>query len=266
MTVSLIGYTNAGKSTLLNKLTGSDELAEDKLFATLDTRTRRWQLPSWGPVLLSDTVGFIRELPHSLIASFKATLEEARQADLLLHIADASNPNADEQIAAVYKVLEELDIREKDTILVLNQIDAIQEPGMLDRLKQKYPLAIPMSARTGEGLSRLAAAVSDALTHHFVDVDVETDVANGRLLALLAKNTEILSRTYTDDRVSVHCRVPRKFLGQLAPENATIKLRRDGSVNGSMNGHVNSNGHESLNGHADPESTYRDDKPIDEVA
>ena len=95
MTVSLIGYTNAGKSTLLNKLTGSDELAEDKLFATLDTRTRRWQLPSWGPVLLSDTVGFIRDLPHSLIASFKATLEEARQADLLLHVADASNPNAD---------------------------------------------------------------------------------------------------------------------------------------------------------------------------
>ena len=219
MTVSLVGYTNAGKSTLLNKLTGADVLAEDKLFATLDTRTRRWQLPGWGPVLLSDTVGFIRELPHSLIASFKATLEEARQADLLLHVADASNPNADEQIAAVYKVLEELDIREKDTILVLNQIDKVHEPGMLDMLKQKYPLAIAISARTSEGLSQLAAAVSEAqkLTHHFVDVDVETDVANGRLLALLAKNTEILSRTYTDDRVSVHCRVPRKFLGQLAP-------------------------------------------------
>ena len=160
-----------------------------------------------------------------MIASFKATLEEARQADLLLHVADASNPTAVEQIAAVYKVLEELDIREKDTILVLNQIDAIREPGMLDVLKQKYPLAIPMSARTGEGLSRLAAAVSDALTHHFVDVDVETDVANGRLLAYLAKHGEILSRTYTDDRVSVHCRVPRKFLGQLAPEQATDRLR-----------------------------------------
>ena len=94
MTVSLVGYTNAGKSTLLNKLTGSNVLAEDKLFATLDTRTRRWQLPGWGPVLLSDTVGFIRDLPHGLIASFKATLEEARQADLLLHVADASNPAA----------------------------------------------------------------------------------------------------------------------------------------------------------------------------
>ena len=124
MTVSLVGYTNAGKSTLLNALTGADVLAENKLFATLDTRTRRWQLPGWGPVLLSDTVGFIRDLPHHLIASFKATLEEARQADLLLHVADASNPAASEQIAVVYEVLEELGIEAKDTLLVLNKVDA----------------------------------------------------------------------------------------------------------------------------------------------
>src|SRR5690606_29383651 len=102
MTVSLVGYTNAGKSTLMNRLTNAEVLAEDKLFATLDTRTRRWMLPGWGPVLLSDTVGFIKNLPHHLIASFKATLEEARQADLLLHVADASNPAALEQIRAVY--------------------------------------------------------------------------------------------------------------------------------------------------------------------
>jgi GTP-binding protein HflX len=225
MTVSLIGYTNAGKSTLLNKLTGSDILAEDKLFATLDTRTRRWQLPGWGPVLLSDTVGFIRDLPHSLIASFKATLEEARQADLLLHVADASNPAAVEQIAAVYKVLEELGIQEKDTILVLNQIDAVHEPGTLDMLKHRYPMAKLVSARTGEGLTRLANAVSDALSRHFVDVDIETDVANGRLLAYLAKNGEILSRTYAEDRVSIHCRIPRKYLGQIQPNEAMINQR-----------------------------------------
>src|SRR5690606_39921756 len=96
-TVSLVGYTNAGKSTLMNKITGAGVLAQDKLFATLDTRTRRWQLPGWGPILLSDTVGFIRNLPHRLIASFKATLEEARQADLLLHVADASNPSVIDQ-------------------------------------------------------------------------------------------------------------------------------------------------------------------------
>ena len=249
MTVSLIGYTNAGKSTLLNKLTGSDELAEDKLFATLDTRTRRWQLPGWGPVLLSDTVGFIRDLPHSLIASFKATLEEARQADLLLHVADASNPNALEQIAAVYKVLEELGINEKDTILVLNQIDAIPEHGTLDHLKEHYPSAITVSARTGEGLNRLAAAVSNALTHHFMEVDLEMDVANGRLLAALAKHGEILSRTYADDRVSLHCRMPRKFLGQIPPMKHSSNSAAMDRL-GSAMAKNHSNGFAPTNGHA----------------
>jgi GTP-binding protein HflX len=259
MTVSLVGYTNAGKSTLLNKLTGSDVLAEDKLFATLDTRTRRWQLPGWGPVLLSDTVGFIRDLPHSLIASFKATLEEARQADLLLHVADASNLAVIEQINSVYSVLEELGIHEKDTILVLNQIDAIQDPGMLELLKQRYPMAMFVSARTGEGLSRLATAVSDALSHHFLDVDIETDVANGRLLACLAKNGEILSRTYADQRVSVHCRIPRKYLGQIAAEDARVNLRGVGH-DLARNGSAFTNAH-SANGASDVT-----DIKIDEVA
>jgi GTP-binding protein HflX len=230
MTVSLVGYTNAGKSTLMNALTGSDVLVEDKLFATLDTRTRRWQLPGWGPVLLSDTVGFIRDLPHQLIASFKATLEEARQADLLLHVADASNPAALRQIASVYSVLDELGIREKDTILVLNQIDRIREPGALDLLTQHYPAAVDLSARTGEGLSRLATAVSDALSQHFMDVDIETGVDNGRLLAYLAKTGEILSRTYAEDRVSVHCRMPRKYLGRIAADDGVVRMRSTGEI------------------------------------
>jgi GTP-binding protein HflX len=261
MTVSLVGYTNAGKSTLLNKLTGADVVAEDKLFATLDTRTRRWQLPGWGPVLLSDTVGFIRDLPHSLIASFKATLEEARQADLLLHVVDASNPAADEQIAAVYKVLEELGIREKDTILVLNQIDALHEPGALDMLRDRYPLAVPVSARSGEGLSRLATAVSDALSQHFLDVDIETAVSNGRLLASLAKNGEILSRTYAEDRVSIHCRIPRKFLGQISTDEAMINLRGVGHGL-PRNGNAFSNGHANGNGHATSQRVITDDQPM----
>lgn len=241
-TVSLVGYTNAGKSTLLNVLTGAHELVEDKLFATLDTRTRRWQLPGWGPVLLSDTVGFIRDLPHHLIASFKATLEEARQADLLLHVADAGNPAALNQIAAVYQVLEELGIREKDTILVLNQIDKIREPGVLDGLHRRYSSAIPVSAKTKVGLTRLASAVSEALTQHFLDVDIETDVANGRLLAYLAQHGEILSRTYVGDRVSVHCRMPREYLGRIRPEEAIIRPRTSTGeaiglgANGSPNG------------------------------
>jgi GTP-binding protein HflX len=236
MTVSLVGYTNAGKSTLLNKLTGARELAEDKLFATLDTRTRRWQLPDWGPVLLSDTVGFIRDLPHRLIASFKATLEEARQADLLLHVADASNSAALLQINAVYEVLEELGIGEKDTILVLNQIDRIADPSALETLKRHYPNAVAVSARSGAGIAQLAGAVSEALTQHFRDVDIETDVANGRLLAYLAQHGEILSRTFSGDRVSVHCRMPDKYLGRIRPADAVIRHRQ-------LDFHRNGNGH-----------------------
>ena len=155
MTVSLVGYTNAGKSTLMNALTQANVLVEDKLFATLDTRTRRWQLPHWGPVLLSDTVGFIRQLPHRLIASFKATLEEARQADLLLHVADVSNPAVYDQISAVYDVLQEIGIQEKDTLLVLNKIDSLHSQQQLEGVLKRYPNAVPISARTGHGTDRL---------------------------------------------------------------------------------------------------------------
>ena len=222
MTVSLVGYTNAGKSTLLNKLTGADVAVRDALFATLDTRTRRWQLPGWGPVLLSDTVGFIRDLPHKLIASFKATLEEARQTDLLLHVADAASPVALDQIRAVYRILEELGIEEKDTLLVLNKIDRLEPTRPLDRLLDHYPHAVPISARSGDGLPRLARAVSDALSRTFVDVDVETGVANGRLLAYLSAHGEILSQRYHDMRVTVHCRIPRKYLGRLHEADADV--------------------------------------------
>ena len=221
--VSLVGYTNAGKSTLMNGLTGAGVLAEDKLFATLDTRTRRWQLPGWGPVLLSDTVGFIRDLPHHLIASFKATLEEARQADLLLHVADAANPAVYEQIKSVYTVLEELDIQAKDTLLVLNKSDAVKERSDVDRLLNHYPHAIAISARSGTGLPQLAAAVSQALTRDFLDVDVETGVENGRLLAYLAAHGEVLSKRFTDSRVVVHCRIPRHYLAKLHERDTTIR-------------------------------------------
>ncbi|HEV3024630.1 MAG TPA: GTPase HflX [Pirellulales bacterium] len=222
-TVSLVGYTNAGKSTLLNVLTGASVLAEDKLFATLDTRTRRWQLPGWGPVLLSDTVGFIRDLPHHLIASFKATLEETRQANLLLHVADAGSPAVYEQIAAVYKVFEELGIEAKDSLLVLNKIDTLTDRARLDGLLNRYPNAISVSARRREGLARLSAAVSEALSRNFLDVDIETGVANGRLLAYLSAHGEVLSKQFSETRVVVHCRIPREHLCHIHDEQTTIR-------------------------------------------
>ncbi len=228
LTVSLVGYTNAGKSTLLNRLTGASVLAKDMLFATLDTRTRRWQLPGWGPVLLSDTVGFIRDLPHHLIASFKATLEEARQAHLLLHVADASSPMAFEQISAVYRVLEELDVQAKDTLLVLNKIDAIPDKMQLDALLDRYPQAIGISARSGLGLDRLSEAVSDALSHGFLDLDVEADVADGKLLAYLAANGEVLSKQFTESHVIVHCRVPQKHLGRIRESARHVRPHHNG--------------------------------------
>jgi GTP-binding protein HflX len=226
MAVSLVGYTNAGKSTLLNVLTGADVFTQDALFATLDTRTRRWQLPGWGPVLLSDTVGFIRDLPHHLIASFKATLEEARQAHLLLHVADGAHPAVYDQIAAAYKVLEEIGIQQKDTLLVINKIDAVPDRARLEGLLGRYPGAVTISARTGRGLPQLATAVSDALSRSFADVEVEMGVENGRLMAYLEAHGEVLSKRYHDTRAIIHCRIPQEYLGRIEEDGIVVRRRQ----------------------------------------
>jgi GTP-binding protein HflX len=173
-------------------------------------------------------VGFIRDLPHHLIASFKATLEEAHQADLLLHVADASNPAVFEQIASVFRVLEELHIEEKDAVLVLNKADAAASRHHIDRLLARYPNAVPISARTGQGLAQLSATVSDALSRNFLDVDIETGVDNGRLLAYLAAHGEVLSKRYHDNRVVVHCRMSREHLGRINEEATFIRPRVNG--------------------------------------
>ena len=229
MTVSLVGYTNAGKSTVMNALTAADVLAQDKLFATLDTRTRRWHLPNWGPILLSDTVGFIKNLPHRLVASFKATLEEARHADLLLHIADGSSPAVYDQIQAVYRVLEEIDIEEKNSLLVINKIDQMPTPHMLDMILNRYPHAVAISAVTKEGFDKLSMAVSDALSRSFLELNVQTDIANGKLMAFIAARGEILSKQFSDTEVSIHCRLPVKFAGQIDRTQATVsEVSEDG--------------------------------------
>src|SRR5215212_3734995 len=156
---SIVGYTNAGKSTLLNKITGASVLAEDTLFATLDPTTRRLRLPTNQNVLLSDTVGFIRKLPHDLVESFKATLEEVVEADLLLHVVDISHPQADEQIAAVNSVLEELGALQKPTLMAFNKIDRFQMNGEFGRYREKFPHAVAISARDGEGIPELLAEI-----------------------------------------------------------------------------------------------------------
>ncbi len=222
-TVSLVGYTNAGKSTLMNALTDAGVLVEDKLFATLDTRTRRWRLRGGGQVLLSDTVGFIRNLPHALVASFKATLEEARQADLLLHVVDASSPEAELQIQAVKSVLEELGLADHPTILVLNKSDRVPDRSYLDVLKAHHDDSVTISASSGEGLERLEQAVREALHERALDAEVETGVENGKVLAYLAQHAQIHNRVYDDNRVLLQCRLPRRCLDYLNEHGAHVR-------------------------------------------
>ncbi|MGI5831354.1 MAG: GTPase HflX [Thermoguttaceae bacterium] len=223
--VCLVGYTNTGKSTLLNRMTDSDVFVKDLLFATLDTRTRRWFLPGWGPVLLSDTVGFIRDLPHHLIASFRATLAEATGADLLLHVADAGNPDVNAQIKSAVEVLESLGIDEKDTILVLNKIDRV-EPERLLALKERYPMAVCVSARDGSGLDDLTCAVNELLSRGFMTVEVEAPIADGRLDAYLTREGEVLARNYDEDAATAvyNCRLPKHIVDKLSSRTG-ITLR-----------------------------------------
>jgi GTP-binding protein HflX len=222
-TVSLVGYTNAGKSTLMNALTGAGVLAEDKLFATLDTRTRRWQFSGGGHVLLSDTVGFIRNLPHELVASFKATLEEARQADLLLHVVDASNPEAEAQISAVKSVLDELGLTDHPTLLVLNKADRVPDRSYLDVLKAHHDESVTVSASTGDGLDRLAQAVRESLAEQALDAEIETAIGNGRVLAYLAQHAQVRDQSYDEDKVLLNCRLPRRCLGFLSEHGAHVR-------------------------------------------
>jgi GTP-binding protein HflX len=228
-TVSLVGYTNAGKSTLMNALTGAGVYVEDKLFSTLDTRTRQWHLKDWGRVLLSDTVGFIRDLPHHLIASFKATLEETRQARLLLHVVDASNEAAEEQIKAVNGVLKELGCADKPTLLVFNKVDRLPDRSYLDVLLKHHPRAVAVSAATGQGIDDLREAVMEALSADFADAEIETGAANGRVLAYLAAHAEIYRQQFQGEQVAIRCHLPKHLLHHIQGPDVRVRfLSEDG--------------------------------------
>lgn len=228
-TVSLVGYTNAGKSTLMNALTDAGVLSENKLFSTLDTRTRQWRMHDGRNILLSDTVGFIRDLPHHLVASFKSTLEEARQSRLLLHVVDASNPLAEEQIRAVESVLAELDCSEKPTLLVFNKVDQLPDISFLQALQSKHPYSVAVSAFKKLGVAELNQAVAARLDADLFHVHLEAEASNGKLLAWLKHHAREVTEQYKDDKVIVTCQVDEEVLGQAARLGAT-RLHGDDAI------------------------------------
>ncbi len=214
-TISLVGYTNAGKSTLLRCLTGAETLVADQLFATLDTKTRAWTLPSAKNVFLSDTVGFIRNLPHGLVASFHATLEEVRAADLVLLLVDASHPDALLQLEAVRQVLEEIGALKTPRVLVLNKIDAVPDRLALRLLGNGgVDPTVAISARTGEGLDRLAEEVERQITQRQTEAEFRIPAGAGKLLAFLAERGTILTREYDEGMVDLRVRLTRSDLAR----------------------------------------------------
>jgi GTP-binding protein HflX len=223
-TISLVGYTNAGKSTLMNALTGAGVVAKDQLFSTLDTRTRQWHIKDFGRVLLSDTVGFIRDLPHHLVASFKATLEETRQARLLLHVVDASNPIAVEQIHAVEQVLQEMGCRDRTEVLVLNKIDRATDPTLLASLMNQHPKAVAVSAATGQGFDELRDAIVEALSDQYVTAEITFPASDGRGLAWLGAHADIFRQQCSDANVIIRCHLPKHLLPRLAGPGVTVRF------------------------------------------
>jgi len=213
--VCLVGYTNAGKSTLLNLLTGADAYVADQLFATLGTKTRRWDLGNARDMLLSDTVGFIRDLPHHLVASFKATLEEAVYADLLLHVADASHQRVDQQVEAVDQVLDELGCSRDNRLLVLNKVDRIVDPSVVTVLAGKFPRALLVSAKIGHGASELAESVIESATSGPVRVTLQADCRNGKLMQYIAHYATVESQRYSDTTAHIEATMEPAYLARL---------------------------------------------------
>lgn len=226
--ICLVGYTNAGKSTLMNALTDAGVFVEDRLFATLDTRTRKWIVEAGAEVLLSDTVGFVSNLPHHLVASFKATLEEAVNADLLLHVVDASNENLFEQMESVKAVLTEIGCDKKDTIVLLNKADAIRNISVLESAQTIHPDAICISARTGMNLDIVAQRVLARYRGREIRVRVESTPGNGRLQSFLRAHGKVTREEYGEDKVVLEARLGAAQLPALKKLNgAAVTVLED---------------------------------------
>ena len=212
--VAIVGYTNAGKSTLLNRLTDANILAEDKLFATLDPTTRKLKLGSGQEILVTDTVGFIRKLPHHLIEAFKSTLEEAKYANLLVHMVDASNEEASSQMLVVYDTLRSLDVVDKDIITVFNKTDLIKEGEELPRDFHADKI-IKMSAKTGEGIEDLKKTIENILQNQRVYLEHIFSYKDAGKIALIRKFGEIKCEEYTDDGILIKAYIPAEIFGKV---------------------------------------------------
>jgi GTP-binding protein HflX len=223
--ICLVGYTNAGKSTLLNTLTDAGVAVEDRLFATLDTRTRKWAPTRGAEVLISDTVGFVKALPHQLVASFKATLEEAVNADLLLHMIDVSNPDALKQIESVDNVLAEIGCGQKPVLEVFNKVDVVKTISRLETLQTLFPDAVCISAKTGYGLESLSEAVTAKYKGAELLLRVASSQSNGKVQSFLRAHGRILKEEYSDSSVLIDARLGRNQLPdlkRLRPETIEI--------------------------------------------
>lgn len=213
LTAAIVGYTNAGKSTLLNRLTGAGILAEDKLFATLDPTTRTFVLPDGENVLLTDTVGFIRKLPHHLIEAFKSTLEEAKYCDVILHVVDCSNPQMDMQMHTVYETLRQLDVKDKEIVTVFNKID--REGADVSCRDMKADYRVRISAKTGEGIPELLETFETILKNRRVYLEKVFPYSEaGRIQKIRAKGL-LLSEEYGEDGIHLKAYVPAELFGEL---------------------------------------------------
>ncbi|HLU97481.1 MAG TPA: GTPase HflX, partial [Thermobifida alba] len=212
--VAIAGYTNAGKSSLLNRITGAGVLVEDALFATLDPTVRRAHTPDGRLFTLSDTVGFVRHLPHQLVEAFRSTLEEVTDADLILHVVDGSHPDPEQQIASVREVFAEIGAADIPELIVVNKVDAAEET-VLKQLRTKYPDAVEVSAHTGEGIPELLRAIAEALPEFEREVSVLLPYDRGDLVSRVHQEGRILSEEYTGEGTALHAWVPPLLAGQL---------------------------------------------------
>lgn len=211
--VAIVGYTNAGKSTLLNTLTDASVLEEDKLFATLDPTTRNYKLPDGQEVLLTDTVGFIRKLPHHLIDAFKSTLEEAKYSDIIIHVVDASNESMDKNMHAVYETLKKLDVKDKIVITVFNKLDKLEDKPILSDFNADY--VVNAAIKKKAGLDDINEALEKALKSMRITVEKVLDYADAGKVGLIRKYGQIISEEYKEDGIHIKAYVPAQMAGKL---------------------------------------------------